>query len=176
MKLNSGSSYKILEYAAQREKETRDFYIECLEKATIPGTRRLIEGLVADEKRHYNIVMKLLDEAKLGGDASEVKTFATEDAQIRITSAFPHEMADANFAAESATVGAMLKKALENEKESFDNYSKAAQDTEELEVKAIYQYLAAEENKHYDIISNIVAYLDAPGKWLYQEENLIFRL
>ena len=44
------------------------------------------------------------------------------------------------------------------------------------ETKALYEYLAKEESRHYDLIHNLIDYLDDPGRWLYEEENLIFRL
>ena len=76
---------------------------------------------------------------------------------------------------ENASAMDMMKKALNIEKESFDLYSGAAKDSEESEIKAIYTYLAAEENKHYVTIQNVISYFEHPDEWLYEEENLIFR-
>ena len=83
---------------------------------------------------------------------------------------------DTGFSPESADIKGMLSKALEIEKESFTLYSRAYEESQENEVKAVYLYLAKEENKHFVMIDNLIDYLDDPGRWLYEEENLIFRL
>ena len=177
MKFTSEASINVLEYALKREEESRDFYRDCLGKATVSGTREILSGLVADEERHVAIVTGMLGDAKSGAGAKTVDTAAPESAKVVLDKAFPHAMAgDADFSAESATVGDMLKKALDNEKESFDNYSRAAVDAEEPELQDIYRFLAQEESKHYDLISNTVDFLADPDEWLYEEENLIFRL
>ena len=176
MKFSSEVSIKILECAAQREKETRDFYKECLEKATIPGTKEILRGLVDDEERHYTIIIELLHEAKAAGSIKKIEKSETPDAKTRIEKAFSHKLVnDTDFSIESATINEMLKKALDNEKESFENYLSAAHDTEKAEAKAVFEFLAKEENKHYIVIDNLISYLDNHGNWLYEEENLIFR-
>ena len=177
MKFSSDASIKVLEYAQRREAESRDFYRECLDKATIPGTKQILRGLVEDEERHYTIVTGMLAEAKTDSGVKEMDTAEPAAAKAVFETAFPHKMAgDKGFSAESAGVGDMLKKALDNEKESFENYSRAAQNAEEPELKEIYDFLAKEENKHYVLIDNLVDFLDDPDKWIYEEENLIFRL
>jgi len=174
LKFASKKTIAILEAAAQREIETRDFYKKCHDQAKIEGTRTVLKTLVNDEERHYRIVTNLINEAKSAGGA-KADTTPSPGASERIKAAFPHQITAADFKAESATVGAMLKAALENEKESFNNYAAAAADAEDAEAKAVYEYLAEEENKHYTIVGNLMAYLDHPSAWLYEEENLIFR-
>lgn len=174
MKFESDKTIQILEYAAKREIETRDFYRKCRDQARVEGTQRVLDTLVNDEERHYRIVTNLIEEAKSSGVVS-VDTPQSASAVERIKSSFTHQITIADFEAESATVGSMLKVALENEKESFDNYAGAAADMEEPEPKAVFEYLSEEENKHYTLISNLIAYLDHPSAWLYEEENLIFR-
>lgn len=174
MKFDSEETIKILEYAAKREMETRDFYRKCRDQARIEGTRRVLESLVQDEERHYRIVTDLIDNARKAVKPA-VETMATQNAAERIKTAFPHHVASTDFEAESTTVGSMLAIALENEKESFNNYASAAAEAENPDARKVFEYLAEEENKHYTIVSNLIDYLDHPSAWLYEEENLIFR-
>jgi len=177
VKFTSAASIEVLEYARKREQESRDFYKQCLEKATIKGTREILKSLVADEERHFNIVTDMLKKAKETGRVKGVDTGDPGNGQTQFEKAFPHKMtAVTDFSAESATVGEMLKKALDNEKESHNNYSKAAGEAEEPELKEIYSFLAKEENRHYNLIDNLIDYLADPDEWIYEEENLIFRL
>ena len=76
---------------------------------------------------------------------------------------------------EKATTREALTFALEVERQSFNHYSQAAEDTENNETAAVYRFLASEENKHYIMIDNTLDFIDDPGRWLYEEENLIFR-
>lgn len=176
MKFASEASVRVLEQAQKRETESRDFYRDCLGKATIAGTQEILKNLVADEERHYDIVTAMLEEAKSSGKAASIDTKTPVDAKNVLEKAFPHAMtAGADFSAEAATVGQMLKTALANEKESYDNYAGAARDADEPELREIYEFLANEENRHYILVSNLAEYLADPGEWLYQEENLIFR-
>ena len=177
MKLNSRESIEILKYALKREKETAAFYNECIGKSKSSGTREILKGLAADEDRHAKIVSRLIAEAQKDSSSLSVETAPTESAKKRLEHALKSSaMTDKSFSAESASVQEMLKKALEIEKESFDTYAKAAHDAEEDELKAIFKFLSDEENKHYVMIDNLIDYLDDPGRWLYEEENLIFRL
>ncbi len=177
MKFASDATIAILENALEREKQTRDFYSSCLDSAKISGTQVILRSLTADEERHVAIVTALLDEARSGGNASSVDTGCSDSAQTVFSGAFPHKMtADADFTAESTSVGTLLSKALANEKESHDNYAKAAVDSLDADAAEIFEALAAEEQKHYILIDNLVNYLDDPDTWLYKEENQLFNL
>ena len=70
MIFSSDASIKVLEYAQRREAKSRDFYRECLDKATIPGTKQILRGLVEDEERHYTIVTGMLTEARANSHIS----------------------------------------------------------------------------------------------------------
>ena len=175
MKLSDASTIEILEYALNRERETRDFYAECLGKAQASGTKEILRGLVADEERHYIIVTELLDRARDQSSADGVSTDDSGDAKSRLTRALGHAVVDNDFEADRASVRSMLEVALANEKESFTNYARAATDASEDDTKKIFESLAREENNHFLLIDNLMSYLDDPGTWLYEEENLIFQ-
>ena len=177
MKLSSPESLRIMEQALTRENETASFYTDCLKKAGHPSTVSILKDLVNDEKRHAKIVASLIEEARKESPALVMKTPETETAKNRLDRALSgRAMNDVGFSPETADIQDTLKKALEIEKESFTLYSKAYEDAHENEVKAVYLYFSKEENKHYVMIDNLIDYLDDPGRWLYEEENLIFRL
>jgi rubrerythrin len=176
MHLTSAESIRALHYAADFEMETRDYYDRCLEIAVTPGAKEIFRGLVDDERRHFEMVMRLIEAAEGGGTVPTLETMKTEAAKLRAERCFPELSAiRANFSPDNAAVEDILNHALEIEKESFDTYSRAAKDAEEPEVRAVYRFLAEQENTHYVLIDNLISYLDAPGRWLYEEENLIFR-
>ncbi len=175
MKFTNNHSIEALEYAAEHEVETRDFYRKCLEKASTPATREILSGLVEDEQRHHEILVKILKEANRG-ETPSVELMQTEAARVRLERAFSNTaLDDPNFHPDRQNVRGILEKALEIEKDSFSNYMKAAKECSNPEVVAVYRYLAGEENTHYIIIDNLLSYLDVPGRWLYYEENMVFQ-
>ncbi len=176
MKLASEKTIGIIEYAIGRENESLQFYTACLDKAKTEGTKTVLSGLVEDEKKHKAMMEKLLKAARESFSVDDIQTESGPGARERLNEAFPHgSVKDADFEAESASVRDTLEKALEKEKESFDTYSSAAHNAEEDEVRGIFDFLAKEENIHYNLVENLMSYLSDPGNWLYEEENLVFR-
>ena len=165
---------KALRQAQAREQEAVDLYGKCLAEATNESTKAILSMLVDEEKKHYAIVSKLLDDAERDA-VSLMETDSAASAKETLEKAFGH-VSMSDFSAEKASVDTTLERALENEKESFNLYSSLAADSEDSETKAVYRYLAEQENKHFIMVSNLLNYLGDPGRWLYEEENLIFRL
>ena len=174
MKLTLQNSIRAIEYAADQERETRDFYRTCLDRASAPGTRAILSGLIGDEDHHRDILLRLITAAT--GNTPTPGLIETEAARVRLERAFSRNaIEDPSFEPDRRNVRGILEKALEIEKESFSNYLTAAEESTAPEVAATYRYLAGEENKHYIMIENLLSYLDVPGRWLYYEENLVFQ-
>ena len=165
----------ILKSAIDREVEARDFYRSCRELASAEGVKEILGGLVEDEQRHHDILLRLMD-SFTHGESPSVNTRPSDTAKTRLERAFTRiSLDDPDFNPKTQNITGILGKALEIEKESFNNYSKAEVDSTEEAPRAIYRFLAGEENQHYILIDNLMSYLDVPGKWLYTEENLVFQ-
>ena len=121
MKFTSEQSIEILEYALKFENDTAAFYSGCLSKAENPGAATILKGLVEDEQKHADIIKQLIGEARRDGSAGSVATPAAGDAKISLEQALQNKaMADDTFAPENADVQALLTKAIDIEKESFE--------------------------------------------------------
>jgi Ni,Fe-hydrogenase III component G len=173
LKFSSEESITGLKQAKAREHESAELYGKCLAEATNESTKEILQMLVDEEKKHYSIVSRLVEDAEKNR-APSVETGETATARETIEKAFKH-ISLSDFSAEKASVDNLLEKALDNERESFNLYSILAAESESNETKAVYQYLADQENKHYVMVSNLLNFLGNPGRWLYEEENLIFR-
>ena len=177
MKFNSEESIKVLKYAVEKEKAAEDFYTEKAQTVHEPAARGIFKDLAGDEHKHFEMVSALLNQAESGAKTSSITLPPTSSPKERVEAIFnqlkggklPH-------LTEKATAKEVLTFALELEKQSFDHYSQAAEDTENNETVAVYRFLAGEENKHYIMIDNAIDFIEDPGRWLYEEENLIFRL
>ena len=177
MKFNSEDSINVLKYAVEKEKAAEDFYTEKAQTVQASVAREMFKGLAEDEHKHFDMVSKLLKEAESGADTSTIT--------LPSPAASPKERVKETFTkykertlpslSDKTTVREVLTFALEIEKQSFNHYSQAEKDSENNETAAVYRFLAGEENKHYIMIDNTLDFIDDPGRWIYEEENLIFR-
>ena len=178
MKFNSEESINVLKYAVEKEKAAEDFYTEKSQTVQTPGAREIFRGLAGDEHKHFEMVSDLLKQAESGAESSTIILPPPHSS--------PRERVEAIFSklkggklpslSEKSTAKEALTFALEIERQSFNHYSHSAEDTENNEITAVYLFLAGEENKHFIMIDNALNFIDDPGRWLYEEENLIFRL
>ena len=170
MEFTSRESVHALKQAQLREQEAYERYQRALDEAKIEGTRNVLALLVADEKRHYQIVTSFINDAEKGIEPSEVDMTEQPSAKERLDQAFSHsgEIKE-RLDAENASTIELLEKAKEAEKESFDLYSKLAGETENNETVSVYRYLAREENRHYVMVDNLLDFVGDPGNWLYEE-------
>lgn len=176
MKFNSEESIAVLKIALEREKSAEKFYTEKAQTMTEPGASEILKDLAHDENNHVELVSGLLKDAESGSESTTVTTQPSVNPKERIESIFSElQNASPISLPQKSTVREVFEFALDIEKKSFEYYSKAAEDAENDEVAAVYRFFTAEENKHYIMISNVLDFIDNPGRWLYEEENLIFR-
>ena len=103
MKLSRDASMKALGQAQAREQEAVDLYGKCLEEATNESTKVILSMLVSEERKHYAIVSKLMEDAERDTLPS-MKTDETASAKEILEKAFGH-VSMSDFSAEKATSG-----------------------------------------------------------------------
>ena len=64
----------------------------------------------------------------------------------------------------------MYQKAREIEKQAKSFYQEKADEVEDIAQKKIFNLLAAEEQKHYFLLDNIVEFVSRPQQWLEDAE------
>ncbi|MFC1539616.1 ferritin family protein [Candidatus Latescibacterota bacterium] len=176
MKFNSDESINALKNAMEKEKAAEDFYSEKSQEIENPAVKNIFIDLATDEHKHFVMVGELTEQAESGG-SSEISLPAPTDAKSRVEGTI-NKFKDRSLPelTDNTSVREALTFALEIERMSFNNYSQAAADSEDSEIAAVYRFLAGEENKHYIIIDNTLDFIDVQDRWIYEEENLIFRL
>ncbi len=177
MKFNSKESINVLKYAIEKEKAAEVFYTEKYKTMQKPAIRTILKDLAGDEHKHYVMVSDLLKQAESGADTSSITLPSSSNPKERVEEIFSKfKNGELPSLSEKTTVREALVFALKIEKLSFNHYSQAVENAENNEVAAVYRFLAGEENKHYIMIDNALEFIEDPGRWLYEEENLIFRL
>lgn len=174
IQFSAKESILALEGAEMREEESIHLYRESSERAQNIGTKAILDELAREEESHFAIVSELLRQARAGEAVPSLDIPESTDAKDFLEGTFKHH-ALAQFHAEIASVDKMLEKAVENELESFNLYSRMADTASEPETASVFRYLASQENKHFDMVNNLLNFMGNPGRWVYEEENLIFR-
>lgn len=147
----------IFDFAIKMEEDGKAYYEKLAKNATHPGLQTIFSRLAADEQKHSEIFQAL---------RSGEKKMAMADSTAL-------EFAQNVFAALPKGAGAEIKGDLESyryamqiEAESFRLYEDAAKHEQDAGTKALLLKIAAEEHKHFQIIENIFAFINAPNQYL----------
>jgi rubrerythrin len=148
---------KIFDFAIKMEEDGKAFYEKLAKNTALPGLQTIFSRLAADEQKHCEIFQTLR--------AGE-KTVAMADSTAL-------EFAKNVFAALPKDAGTAIKDDLESyryamqiEAESFRLYEDAAKHEKGAGTKELLLKIAAEEHKHFQILENIFAFINAPNQYL----------
>jgi len=157
---------KAVETAIKMEEDAVRFYSEAAEKTRHPFGKRMFQSFSLDEKRHLEMLKDILNgldiEIRQGEPGEAVKSiFETLKAEMM-------ERVEATTDEMNA-----LKTALEMERKGYEHYKGLSAGTSDEKEKALFQRLAGEEEKHYNILQNTYAFLSDTGNWFMWEELAI---
>ncbi len=155
-----------IDVAKNMETDAIQFYSEAAKKTSYPAGKKMFETIVADEKRHLEIVTRLIDGLDINmTDVHPMKNIRTVFA----------EMKDEMMEKVAATTDELeaFKIAMKMEKEGLDFYKKLADEAETEMEKELFIKLMNEEQQHYNIFANTFDFLNDTGNWFMWEEYSI---
>jgi len=132
----AGNLEEILDFAIAREQEAHDFYMDLAKKAERPGMGGLFQQFAREELGHK----KKLEGIKKG---TRYFTPAKQVVDLKIGDYLVDVDPSATLTYQNALILAMKK-----EKAAFQLYTDLAAETDDAEVKQIFESLAQEEAKH----------------------------
>ncbi|MEC4685342.1 MAG: ferritin family protein [Nitrospirota bacterium] len=157
---------KAVEMAMKMEEDAINFYSEAAEKTGHPFGKKMFESFALDEKRHLEMLKDIFKglniEIREGDPGKAVKS---------IFETLKSGMME-RIEATTDEINA-LKMALDMEKEGFEYYKEVADGTSDEKEKRLFQRLAGEEEKHYNILQNTYAFLSDTGNWFMWDEHAI---
>jgi len=155
-----------IEIARKMETDAIKFYTEAARKTGYPAGTKMFETVTEDEKRHLEIVNKLIK----GLDVQIQDVHPMEN----IKTVF-EKMKDEMMEKVEATSDELeaFKIAMEMEKEGLDFYRKLMTEAKSEKEKALFKKLAGEEEQHYNIFSNTYNFLQDTGNWFMWDEHSI---
>ena len=153
-----------IEIARKMETDAISFYSEASNRTDYPAGRRMFEVIIVDEKRHLEIIEKLI----ANSDVSMEESHPFEN----IKTVF-EEMKDQMMEQVSATKDDLeaFRIAVRMEKEGIEFYKKLLAEAENEKEKSLLEKLIREEKAHYEIFSNTFSFISDTGNWFMWEEH-----
>jgi len=151
----------IFQYAMQMEKDGEIYYRELSASTGNKGIKNILTMLANAEVVHYKIFQAMKTKEQI--PATDSKGLAD------IKNIFTRLKEEAPSEVDSAQVALYLK-AQDIEKKTRDFYLERAEASNDMLEKATFQKVAAEENKHYLILENIIDFVNKPATWLENPE------
>ncbi|NLG27887.1 MAG: ferritin family protein [Chloroflexi bacterium] len=160
------SALKALSQALKLERDGRAFYLKAADEALDAKGVAMFNSLADDERQHAEMIERQLH--ALEGDGRYVVLPDLKAPRIDLAARlFPPERARI-----AAKVGAdpneldALHVALENEVKSYDLYREAAGESSDAAAKAMYEWLAAAELSHFNLLMSNYQSLAEGSGWV----------
>ncbi len=156
-----------LSQAMAIEQEGIDFYSLAARESTDAEATQVLRRLARDEKNHLDLLRRQYDSLSREGSWRELPE-AKPDSQLVMRTPFPKMVTIPTEAPlpGSSPADALLF-GLGVETRSYDLYSREASDTRDPRGKAMYQFLLAEETRHFELLMARYEQLTGPVGWQY---------
>ncbi len=156
---------EILKDAIAFEEEGIKFFAEKAETATSPVERNLFLSLAKDEQGHRSHLIELREDLLKKHDLS-VLNEAQDHEHRPAREIFEKALADAHdpykYHPEDLEI---LQGAMAVERKGYAMYSAAAAEMESQPARELFEHLAAEEQIHYQLLSNAHEFIKDPEGW-----------
>lgn len=152
----------VFDYAMQLEKDGEDYYREAAARSQAKGIKTIMTMLADAEVKHYNLFKQM----------KESKPFQLPEATILkdVKNVFVAMREEGGLEGISTSEISLYRKAQEIEKKTRDFYTEKAAETNDGAEKEMFLQVAAEENKHYLILEQIIEFVSRPDQWLENAE------
>jgi rubrerythrin len=150
---------KVVKDAIRVEHDGYQFYRLTEEKTQDPKGKEVFASLAQDETNHMQILKSLYESIKGKGefkfdDVKDMKHILDTTSESPIFSKeFKQRLDQGAFEMTALSIGILL------EKNSIDFYKKSAQETEEKDIKMLFNYLADWEGEHLRALVSQQKYL-----------------
>ena len=157
----------VISTAVKFEKEGEAFYLDAASKTENSAARKMFQSFAADERKHVEWLEKLAaDEAVVISDPKELRD--------GLKAIFAATTKDKNDSKASRSEITAIRVAIGKEVESTLAYTAWANEMSDATCGDICRKLAKIEDKHRQLLENMLQYLEKTGDWFMQEEQWIF--
>lgn len=156
-----------LELAIQRKENAIVHYQNALENCGHPSGRKMFQVVFVEEENHLNALKALLNDV----DMEQLGLGDVENLATVIQNLQSHTGPDAAVC--SLDEMEAFKVAMAMEHEDFAFYKELAAMSNIEEEKALFERLAYEEERHYEVLSETHSFLTDTGNWFMWEDHSI---
>ncbi|HAD03160.1 MAG: hypothetical protein A2091_00505 [Desulfuromonadales bacterium GWD2_61_12] len=149
---------KIFEFALKMEENGKAYYEKLAKTAQTKGLQAIFTELAMDEQKHYDIFKAML----AGQEVYMADSMVLEKSR----NIFSTLLADKTAMVVSTSDLEAYRYAMKLEVDSFRLYEEAAAKESNTDVKVLLLRIAGEEHKHFNILENIYAFVNAPNQYL----------
>ena len=154
----------IFDFALKMELDGEKYYRDLAERVSFDKLKTVVEGLAEDERRHYKMIQSVqqqtfnLVEANPALSKTDNVFAIDNEAALANKKFFIEKLKGEQIEAYQA--------ALMKEKESVELYSKLKENAKNREEKIICEKLMHEEEKHVEVLENIIDMLNHVHDWV----------
>ncbi len=152
----------ILEMAISMEHDLEKYYYEQAELNKDNGLHVTFSLLAKEEENHVRILENYQD--KISFELVDEDMFAEARNMFRNIKDFKSEIKDLPSQLDS------YRMALEKEKESLLFYQAQKDATDEAKLKEVFSYLVLQEDRHSEILEQLIQMLTNPEEWVESAE------
>lgn len=150
------------------------FYTQAAERTQDETGQRIFQSLCDEEERHLELLMGQYAAVSKDKDWVSVDEAMELAESVEPTDIFPEAGEAECLIPEEASDVEALEMAMDFERRGYNLYAQAAKDAANPEEKAVWEFLAKAENKHYVFLEESHSYLVNEGKWYFDEQELPF--
>ncbi len=152
--------------ALKLEQDGYAFYIQAAARVQDPTCKRTMLSLAEDEKLHEAMIARQLEAMSEEGDFVGLPNIEPVHADLSQAILPPSAEQVAQRVNEHGSELDALLLAMEIEVRSYDLYRRAALETESPAGREMYQWLAAAEMTHFNLLMTNYEALNAPSTWV----------
>ncbi len=150
------------------------FYEEAAARTEAEDGKRVFQSLAVEERQHLDILRGQYAALTAARDWVSVKDARAMAASVDSTDIFPQGPVAGQLIPEDATDEQALEMAKDFERRGYALYEQAAIKAISPEAKAMWEYLASAEDRHYAFLDRAQEYLATDGVWYFDEQELPF--
>ncbi len=164
-----------LHQGIQTELQGLTLYRKAAGRTQDPQGRQVFESLSHDEEMHLRLLKVQYGALVNEGHWVEMERARELEPGREVEELFPQsDEALATLLPDDADDTQALELALEFERKGYQMYRRLAGETEDTAGRALYEFLADQEQQHYDLIRRAHEYLQTQGAWYFDEQERPF--
>ena len=152
--------------ALRLEQDGYTFYTQAAERVRDSESKQTLLSLAEDEKMHEAMIVRQLEAMSEDGDYVYLPHVEPVDIDLAADILPPDPEQVEERVSEYTDELQALAAAMEIEVRSYDLYRQAALETESEAGKQMYEWLAADEMMHFDLLMSNYEALNTRAKWV----------